>query len=103
MGKHNKHQQTPPTPPAPQPSLKVSHLKTTHSYRVEKLSQYEFQAYRATRQDDGTYVEELFGNPTLFNLVMRRVFEAMNFEAFQVFHTNKLANETAPKGSQPER
>lgn len=73
----------------PQPKLKATHLKTKHSYRVEKLSQFEFQAFKATRQDDGTYIEEKFGKCTLFTLVMRRVFDAMNAEASELFILNK--------------
>lgn len=73
----------------PPPNLKAPHLKTKHSYRVEKLSQYEFQAFRATRQDDGTYIEVAFEKPSLFTLVMRRVFTAMNKEASEVFIQNK--------------
>lgn len=72
----------------PQP-LKGPTLKTKHSYRVEKLSQYEFQAFKATRQEDGTYIEEPFGKCTLFNLVLNKIGQAMSQEAGEVFLTNK--------------
>lgn len=63
--------------------------KTKHSYRIEKLSQYEFQAYRATRLDDGSYVEEMWGKSTLFHLVAHRVFDAMNKEAAEIYTSNR--------------
>jgi hypothetical protein len=78
-----------PKAPATAPPKPLSFLTTKHSYRVERLSQYEFQAYRATRQKDGSYIEEKFGNPTLFTLVARRLFEAMGTEANEVFQANK--------------
>lgn len=72
----------------PQP-LKAPTIKTKHSYRVEKLSQYEFQAFRATRQDDGTYIEEPFGKCTLFNLVIQKISQEMGKEAAEVFNAKR--------------
>lgn len=92
MGKNKKQHQTvfqsSSLPITVQP-LKQSHLRTKKSYRVEKLEQYLFQGYQATRQEDGSYVEETFGKPDVFNLVMRRVFESMNKEANELFALNK--------------
>lgn len=75
-----------PAPPEPKPKL-----TTIHSYRTERLSMYEYQGYRLTKNPDGTFSEEPFGRPSLFNLVMRRVFEALNKESGEVFQANKTA------------
>lgn len=66
---------------------------TIHSYRAERLSTYEYQGYRTTKQPDGSYVEELFGKPTLLNLVARKFFEAIAKESNDVFQANKKSQQ----------
>jgi hypothetical protein len=62
---------------------------TVTSYRAERLSTYEYQGYKITRRPDGSYSEELFGKPTLLNLLARKFFEAMDKETNEVFQANK--------------
>lgn len=62
---------------------------TIHAYRVERLSTYEYQCYRVTKNPDGTYTEEPFGNPTLLDLIMRKTHEAIKLESNEVFQANK--------------
>lgn len=75
--------------PAPAEPPKSQFLTTKHSFRVERLSQFEFQAFKVTRNDDGSYSEEKFGHSTVFDLVMRRVFESLGKDANAVFQQNK--------------
>lgn len=76
--------------PGPKPPEALLQKQTTiHGYRAERLSTYEYQGYRITRQPDGSYKEELFGKPTLLNLVVRKFFEAMAKETNDVYQLNK--------------
>lgn len=72
--------------PAP-PSL--GKRKPIHGYRLERLSTFEYQCYRSTKNQDGTVTEELFGKPSLFELVSRKAMQAAYQEANDVFNQNK--------------
>lgn len=81
-----KNKQSIPQPPTTtEPQLR----KTVHAYRIEKISQFEYQAYKIVLLDDGTYAEEKFDRLTLPDLLGRRMFMAMGREAHEVFEANK--------------
>lgn len=82
----NKHQAQAPAQPSSSPKQ-----TTIHSYRVEKLGQFEYQGFKLTRSPDGTYQEERFGKADLLELVARKIFEALKREAAEVFQANKKA------------
>lgn len=88
-----------PSTPAPP---KVDKATTIYSYRVERLSTFEFQSYRITRKPDGSYFEEIWNKPSLLDLVARRIFEAMRIEANAVYETNKKAAEKAALAARNE-
>lgn len=81
MAKQVKIQQA--EPPEPQKST------TIYGYRIERLSQYEYQAHQIQKQPDGTYHEKTWGKPDLLELVSRRLIEAARQEANDVYQKNK--------------
>jgi hypothetical protein len=76
---------TPPTPP----DYPKSTFSTINSYRIDKLSQFEFQGYQLEKKPDGSYKETRFGKPDLLDLVARRIFTQMRAESQEVFLNNK--------------
>lgn len=87
-----KAQASAPALPKKQPPK----FKTVKAYRVEKLSQYEWQGYEIVLSSDGTFTETIYSKPSLFPLVMRRIYEAMNIESHAVFKKNRDAEPAAP-------
>lgn len=71
------------------PNKPAKPKSTVHSYRVERLSTYEYQGFRLTKAIDGTFSEAPFGKPNISSLVLKRMYEAMNLEANEVFIANK--------------
>lgn len=88
-----KPQKAAPAAAPPEPLRKAT---TKHAYRIERLSQFEFQAYQLTKDlGEDRYVEKIFGKADLLELVMRRIYEAAKTEANTVYQDNKKASNGA--------
>lgn len=94
-----KPQAQKPQSPAPPKAPEAPQATTIYSYRIERLTTFEFQSYRVARQPDGSFKEEIWNKSSLFELVQRRVVQAMREEANKVFEDNKKAKEKAMKAA----
>lgn len=89
MAKPTKVQPSPSEPP----KTEVKPQETIHGYRVERLSQFEYQPFVITKNPDGSFSESKWGKADLIELVSNRIHRVQRTEANDVYQANKKLRE----------